>query len=52
MFKPMSQKGCIVVALFLLQLSVGALLLHSQGAGALVVLSMGFLLSAPFADKE
>jgi hypothetical protein len=48
----MSQKGCIAVAIFLLQMSVGALLLQSQGAGALVVLSIGFLFAAPFADKE
>ena len=48
----LSQKGCIAVSIFLLQLSVGAVWLQLQGAGALVMLSMGFLVAAPFADKE
>ena len=48
----MSQKGCVAVAIFLLQLAVGASLLQSQGAGALLAFSVAFLFVAPFADKE
>ncbi len=47
----MSQRGCLAVSIFFLQLAVVGLYLQIPGALALVVLSVVFLFAAPFQDQ-